>query len=169
MASVEELAAYIRQRQRELGLGQNELARECGMSQGTLANLLAGRVTKAPSLSTIERLARGLQVEPSQLLNLVLGTGAKAPPPHEPSPAPGPAAPDESGAPSPRAASTALIEAEQAILRRAEAHGIYWHCQVDPALLALPPEDRYPLFQLLDSFVHFVKLYRGLPPGSSED
>lgn len=72
-SAVERLVGYIRTRRAELGISQNGLARMSGLNPGTLANIMVGRVTKSPSLDTLQKLAVGLQVEADLLFRIARG------------------------------------------------------------------------------------------------
>ncbi len=158
--AIGELNAFIRGRQLELGLGQNELARACGLSQGTLANLLGGRVTRAPSLHTIERLAKGLREDPATLMKIMMAQ--VEPTDARPEGEVGPSAAGAELAPAGSLSDTAnsLTDEEWSVLRRAQEAGLYWHCQVDAELLALSPGARRHLFMQLDCLVHSIALHK---------
>ncbi len=72
-SAVERLVAFIRARRAELGISQNELARLSGLNPGTLANIMVGRVTKAPSLDTLQKLSQGLRVDSDFLFRVARG------------------------------------------------------------------------------------------------
>lgn len=52
------------------GLSQRALADNSGVSQKTISNIVAGNgVLKSPAVSTVEAIARGLDVPPAELLS----------------------------------------------------------------------------------------------------
>lgn len=52
------------------GFTQKALANNSGISQKTISNLVANNgVLKSPAVSTVESIARGLDVSPAELLN----------------------------------------------------------------------------------------------------
>ncbi|MBI6547081.1 MAG: helix-turn-helix transcriptional regulator [Cyanobacteria bacterium NC_groundwater_1444_Ag_S-0.65um_54_12] len=162
---LEKFIAFVRQRQKELDLGQNELARASGLSQATLANVLGGRVTRAPSLVTIQKLAHGLRLDPERLVALALNKESR----------PGrvverPAAMlnhdltgrGEYATRSLSGEAYPLTEEEQAIIESAEKAGVYWHINGQCELLRLSPEERKYLFWNFACFVHAIELHRHL-------
>jgi transcriptional regulator with XRE-family HTH domain len=62
----ERLGSNVRRLRRAAGLSQIELADRCGMHFTEISRLERGR--KDPQLSTIVKLARGLDVAPADLL-----------------------------------------------------------------------------------------------------
>jgi transcriptional regulator with XRE-family HTH domain len=52
-------------------LKQGELARRAGIAQNTLSQIELGHAT--PSIPTLEKIARGLHAEPSELLEETAG------------------------------------------------------------------------------------------------
>jgi len=60
------VAKIIRQQLKKKGMTQEKLAYELGMSKGYLSNFLNGK--KGMSLSTLQKLANGLQVAIKDLL-----------------------------------------------------------------------------------------------------
>jgi transcriptional regulator with XRE-family HTH domain len=75
---IEDLINFIIERRNDLGLTQRQLAKAAGLNPGTLANIEVGRVTKAPTLNTLQKLAKGLMVEEIQLLNIARGQTPEA-------------------------------------------------------------------------------------------
>ena len=61
-----ELAEKLRERGRELGLADAEIARRCGLSQARYQHYVVGR--RAPDYATLIRICRVLGVTPNQLL-----------------------------------------------------------------------------------------------------
>lgn len=61
-----ELAERLRERGRELGLADAEIARRCGLSQARYQHYVVGR--RAPDYATLIRICRVLGVTPNQLL-----------------------------------------------------------------------------------------------------
>ena len=66
---VAEIVARIIRVRRALGLSQMQLARRCGLSRGVIAHIEAKRVGAGMSVATLCRLAVGLNVRPSWLLD----------------------------------------------------------------------------------------------------
>lgn len=62
----EVLSRNIRFMRFERGISQKDLAKRAGLSQSTVAQLESG--LKSPSLSTMEKIAKELQLETYQLL-----------------------------------------------------------------------------------------------------
>lgn len=60
------LGKAVKARREELGLTQEELASEAGLHQRWISNLERG--WRNPSLRSLQRLARGLGIKPSELL-----------------------------------------------------------------------------------------------------
>ena len=60
------LGKAVKARREELGLTQEELANEADLHQRWISNLECG--WRNPSLRSIQRLARGLDLTPSELL-----------------------------------------------------------------------------------------------------
>ena len=60
------LAIIVKAKQRELGLSNVEMARYLGISRATLTGILRGEGN--PRLSTVERIAEKLGLEPVRLL-----------------------------------------------------------------------------------------------------
>jgi transcriptional regulator with XRE-family HTH domain len=61
-----ELGERLRERGRELGLADAEIARRCGLSQARYQHYVVGR--RAPDFTTFVRICRVLGVTPNQLL-----------------------------------------------------------------------------------------------------
>jgi transcriptional regulator with XRE-family HTH domain len=70
---IERLVEFIVARRKAVGLTQRGLAQASGINPGTLANIEAGRVTKAPALGTLEQLARGLRMPAEDLIAIARG------------------------------------------------------------------------------------------------
>lgn len=70
---IDRFVEFVVARRHELGLTQRQLAEAAGMNPGTLANIELGRVTKAPSLGTLERLAQGLRMSVSDVVLIARG------------------------------------------------------------------------------------------------
>lgn len=66
---VSEIAARVIRVRRVLGLSQVQLARRCGLSRGVIAHVEAKRIGTGMSVATLYRLAAGLGVRPSWLLD----------------------------------------------------------------------------------------------------
>jgi transcriptional regulator with XRE-family HTH domain len=60
------LGKAVKARREELGLTQEELASEAGLHQRWISNIERG--WRNPSLRSLQRLARGLSIQPSDLL-----------------------------------------------------------------------------------------------------
>lgn len=60
------LGKAVKARREELGLTQEELASEAGLHQRWISNVERG--WRNPSLRSLQRLARGLGIKPSELL-----------------------------------------------------------------------------------------------------
>lgn len=160
---IENLIAFILQRRAELGLTQRQVAQAGDMNPGTLANIEMGRVTKAPSLGTLEKLARGLKVDVEQLIRIARGEA--------------PVSEDGERPPSVddwlrqiEGLAHAPTREERAILKAAEASGLFFKPLAEPGFWRAPPEDRRPAFRylegLLDEARRLDRLYRA--PEASE-
>lgn len=68
---MERLVSFIVERRKALGYSQRELARHAGINPGTLSSIEAFKVTRAPTIPTMEKLARGLGVPGEALIDLV--------------------------------------------------------------------------------------------------
>ena len=64
---------FMIRRRHQLGFNQYELADAAGVSKGTVSMLEAGKSANIPKDSTLEKLARGLRVDPEILLELAQG------------------------------------------------------------------------------------------------
>lgn len=154
--SIDSLIAYVKARREQLGIGQNELARACGLRHGTLANLLGGRVTRAPTLATLEKLAKGLAVDVETLVRITRGelveqlaearTRAGAP------------LPGRELLERPAGGRYPLTDEEWRVIRAAERVGLKWHLEAHPRLLDVPPGERLWIFRQLESLLHMIEL-----------
>lgn len=154
--SIDSLIAYVNARRVELGIGQNELARACGMKPGTLSNLLHGRVTRAPSLATLGKLSKGLSVDVETLVRIARGelaeqvvqsreTGVGQ-------------LPGRALLERPAAGRYPLTDDEWRVIRAAERIGLKWHFDEHPKVLDIPPADRTWIFRQLEVLVHLIDL-----------
>lgn len=149
-SAVERLVAYIRTRRAELGISQNELARLSGLNPGTLANIMVGRVTKSPSLDTLQKLAVGLQVEADLLFRIARGD------------APGGgsgAHRGQVGLPRPKEGRFPLQDEEWEVLESSHRAGIYVDLDRHKSLLDVSPADRKWLFHNLASLASSIEVH----------
>lgn len=65
---LEKFGAYVRQVRNEKGMTMLEVEVLTGISEGSISKIENGK--KNPALTTIIKLAKGLSIAPSQLLNL---------------------------------------------------------------------------------------------------
>lgn len=79
MESMDRLIQFMIRRREELRLSQRDLAKAAGMNPGTVSSIEAGKVTKSPSLETLDRLARGLRVTSDDLIAILRNTGPRSP------------------------------------------------------------------------------------------
>lgn len=70
---MERFRDYLVRRRSELRYSQVDLAKSAGIPSATIAAIEAGRVTKAPRIDTLEKLAKGLRVDPQVLISLARG------------------------------------------------------------------------------------------------
>ncbi len=155
---VEQLVNFIKERRALLGLGHNALARASDLDPGTLANLMVGRVKKAPSLTTLRKLAHGLRVDPELLVKIAGGEVmdlAVAARYGEDIPA-GEARKRDPGGKYP------LTAEELAVLKDAGFVGVQWDLTRHREILDLHPVDRRWIFFNLENFVHTVEVHRVL-------
>lgn len=71
---IDALASYVKQRRQELGFTQQQLADRSGVTRALVGHLEAGRLRVAPQLPNLRRLATGLDVEFTLLVD-ILDTG----------------------------------------------------------------------------------------------
>jgi transcriptional regulator with XRE-family HTH domain len=65
---MDRFASQLKQRAKELGISQSEAARRSGLSEGRYAHYANGR--REPDLSTLLRIAKGLETTPNALLGV---------------------------------------------------------------------------------------------------
>lgn len=63
-------ASWLSEKMSERHMNQSELAERLGVTRGAINNLLSGR-SKTPSVETIEKLARALDVTPEDIMRRV--------------------------------------------------------------------------------------------------
>ncbi|MBM3266123.1 MAG: helix-turn-helix transcriptional regulator [Candidatus Sericytochromatia bacterium] len=134
-SAVDRLVAFIRVRRAELGISQNELARLSGLNPGTLANIMVGRVTKAPSLDTLQKLAHGLRVDAEFLFRVARGEEPRL----------------EVVDCRPTAGKHPLTDEEWETLEEARGAGVTLDLNRASHVLDLPPAERKWLFLGLES------------------
>lgn len=66
------LGSYIRKKRVALGLNQEELAERTGVGQETISHIETGR-TGDPRLTTLRKIARGLEIDPNILVRISEG------------------------------------------------------------------------------------------------
>lgn len=138
----------------ELGISQNELARLSGLNPGTLANIMVGRVTKAPSIDTLQKLAVGLRVAPDLLFRIARGALAL----------PGPGADSvpfcvvASLGERPRNGRYPLLDEEWRVLEHAVRTGLCFDLDRHRAILDVEPADRQWLFHGLASLASSIEV-----------
>ena len=144
-SAVDHLVAYIRARRVELGISQNELARMSGLNPGTLANIMVGRVTKAPSLETLQKLAGGLRVESDFLFRVARGEDAA----------------DRSVAPlRPTSGKHPISDEEWEVLERSHLAGLHLDLGRYPDLFDVTPAERTWLFGGLAKLANSIEVNR---------
>jgi transcriptional regulator with XRE-family HTH domain len=74
---IDKLREYLIARRDDLRLTQEELAKRSGVPRGTIAALEVGQVTKSPRGDTLEKLAKGLEVDVDTLLRIARGEEPK--------------------------------------------------------------------------------------------
>ncbi len=155
---VEQLVTFIKERRAHLGLGHNALARASDLDPGTLANLMVGRIKKAPSLTTLRRLALGLRVDPELLIKIAGGHPVDL----EVVARYGEDIPACEARKRDPAGRYPLTAEELAILKDAKYVGVQWDLASHLEILDLHPVDRRWIFFNLENFVHTVEVHRVL-------
>ncbi len=155
---VERLVSFIRTRRAELGISQNELARLSGLNPGTLANIMVGRVTKSPSLDTLQKLAVGLQIEADLLFRIARGE----------EPLPGPGAESRTSQlcvkkHRPMDGRYPLSDDEWAVVESSRRMGVYLDIEKHRNLLDMDPADRKWLFHGLASLADSIEVNTSRP------
>lgn len=157
---VDNLVAFVQQRRAAMGLGHNALARASGLDPGTLANLMVGRIKRAPSLATLQKLATGLACDPQLLIAIVSAQITEI----------AGLARNPEGWQSQIVSRDArrgrgdfpLTEAEIAVLGQAEKIGLHWGIAQMPEFLDIPPSERLAMFKEFEGVVHSVRIHKRL-------
>jgi DNA-binding XRE family transcriptional regulator len=151
---IERIVTFIRARRAELGISQNELARLSGLNPGTLANIMVGRVTKAPSLETLQRLAGGLKVDGDYLFRIARGLD---PGKSTALPAAVPAGAELVRTSRPNAGRFPLSDDEWAVIESSRRAGLYVDLERHAYLLDASPAERKWLFAGLTSLAGSIE------------
>lgn len=72
LPSPRSLGAFVKARRTVLGLSQTRLAKMLGVNQSTVSSFEAGRDGHEPKISTLERLAKALEVDVRTLIDFVV-------------------------------------------------------------------------------------------------
>ena len=151
--SIDSLISFVNRRREQLGIGQNALARACGLQPGTLSNLLRGRVTRAPSLATLEKLSYGLSVDVEMLVRIARGELVEQLAQTRGRPRKGTL---QELLERPVAGRYPLTDEEWRVIRAAERLGLKWHLDQHPRILDVPPGQRTWIFRGLESLAHHI-------------
>lgn len=150
-APIDNLIAFIQRRRAELGLTQRQMAEAAGLNPGTLANIEMGRVTIAPSLRTLEKLARGLQVDVELLFQIARG--------EKPASHTG----DREGVNQWDGQIGNPTFQELETIRNAELEGVWFRALSDPRFWAGTPDERRHAFRYLEGLIDESRRLKSRP------
>ncbi|CAA6823796.1 MAG: Unknown protein [uncultured Thiotrichaceae bacterium] len=74
--SADRVAEFLKDRARSLNLSQTELSRRSNLSRQTLYRLFSADISQA-KISTIVKVSRALQVEPTDVMGIYFGRSIK--------------------------------------------------------------------------------------------
>jgi transcriptional regulator with XRE-family HTH domain len=159
---VENLVEFIKLRRARIGLGHNALARASGIDPGSLANLMVGRVKRAPTLATLQKLAVGLQVDADVLIRIASGMSVNLKASSEAAFAPEAKARPRSESVEGVEGRFPLTKDEAQVLQAIATIGIQWKVEEHPEVLDIAPADRKWIFRDLESVLHTLEMHRKL-------